>query len=379
MGADFYDNREQSQAKHEILKRYLVPFANKILFTWRSIDFIDGFAGPWKNRDVDSLTDTSIGVALRTLSMVAEQRGHTLTDRRIRCVFNEQDPQAYALLEDFIERSRSNFPLLKINTFKGSFEDNARAIRRVTNHSFQLLFVDPTGHTGFPPSSLEYFNGRSSEIIVNFMRSFIERFVSGNHKDREKNLVELVGEKRARYLLDTGLTIDTLEAEYLKMLRADLRYKYAGFSPIHNPDKNQIHFNLAYATNHPDGMEVMRSAEFDALSDHDQTRFKKIIRGRGGDLFEDMFDEIPVDGPYLTLRKSHERLASAALSAAIPEGDKGLEFCKLAANVQQELYLRRKELGDVLVEMADDGIIDRSWEQRKGRKPRKGDIIRKIS
>jgi len=72
---DFYRDREQSQAKHEILRRYLTPFANKILHAWPSIDFIDGFAGPWENRDEDGFSDTSIGIALETLSRVAEQRG----------------------------------------------------------------------------------------------------------------------------------------------------------------------------------------------------------------------------------------------------------------------------------------------------------------
>lgn len=233
--SDLYDGREQSRAKHDILRRYLEPFSNKILSAWKSIDFIDGFSGPWKNSDTKKLSDTSIGISLRTLSDVAEARGHSAGSPQIRCIFNEKDPKAYARLKEYTERARKEFPLIEIMTFEGEFSKNADVIRKAANNQFQLLFVDPTGYTGFPPSALKLFGNRSSEIIVNFMRSFMERFVSGDHLDKEAALVGLVGAKRAQYLLDTGADIKDVEAEYLKMLRADLGYGFAGFSPHPQP------------------------------------------------------------------------------------------------------------------------------------------------
>lgn len=372
---DYYCDRGQSQAKHEILRRYLVPFANKILSTWGSIDFIDGFSGPWKNVDTDKLTDTSIGIALSTLSKVAEQLGHSNSDQRIRCIFNEADPKAYERLKAFTDRSRGDFPLLKVQTFEGKFEENARKIRRAADHKFQLLFVDPTGYSGFPPSSLALFKGRSSEVIVNFMRSFIERFVSGDHKDNFSALVGLVGEKRARALYDTGFTIKSLEDEYLEMLRSDLGFAFAGYSPIHNPDKNEIHFNLAYGTNHSAGMEVMRNAEFGALTEHDRRRFKKKISSRGDDLFGDMLDEMEIMGPYLKARKDHLQRASGVLLQLVTENPTGLKFPELAANAQQSLYLKKSELGDVIVEMAERKQVKSTWLDRGGRKPGADDLI----
>ena len=141
------------------------------------------------------------------------------------------------------------------------------------------------------------------------MRSFMERFVSGEHTDKEAALVGLVGAKRAQYLLDTGAGIQEVEAEYLKMLRADLGYQFAGFSPIHNPDKEQIHFNLAFATNHPMGMETMRAVEFKALSDYDRARFNK-KQPPQDDLFGSSGEQLEVRGPYLKTRESHLKRAS---------------------------------------------------------------------
>lgn len=370
-----YDGREQSQAKHAIVRRYLNPFAHKILRTWPSLDFIEGFSGPWDNRDEEELSDTSIGIALETLSEVASSLGHSPSAPRIRCIFNELDPQAYAKLQDFLRRSTKKFPLVEVRTFRGKFEDNAPAIKVAATNAFQLLFVDPKGYTGFPPSALEHFKGRSTEVFVNVMRSFIARFISGNHPDREKALVELVGEKRAAYLIDTGLTIETVEAEYLSMLRGTLGYRYAGLSPIHNPDKNQIHFSLAYGTNHPAGMEVMRNAEYRALSDHDRARFAKSTRNEGPSLF-DVLDEPPeIRGPYLKARKLHQGQAHDILLGLIDANPKGITFEDLCGMAQQTLFLRRTELAQEIIRMSEAGTLVASWKDRNGRTPAAKDKI----
>ncbi len=185
---DLYFGREQSQAKHDILERYLTPFANKILSCryWESLDFIDGFAGPWENNDHENLRDTSIGISLRTLEAVAESRNHDPSRKKIRCIFNEAKASSYAQLEVYAEKVRREFQHVEILTFKGKFEDDSARIKAASTNLFQLIFVDPTGYTGFPPSSLGPFAGRSSEIIVNMMRSFITRFVASEREDRKK-------------------------------------------------------------------------------------------------------------------------------------------------------------------------------------------------
>ncbi len=374
--SDLYDGREQSRAKHDILRRYLEPFSNKILSKWESIDFIDGFSGPWKNTDTENLSDTSIGISLRTLSEVALTRRHSVSSPKIRCIFNEKDPRSYALLENYIERSRDAFPLIDIKIFQGEFSENAAVIRNAASNKYQLLFVDPTGYTGFPPSALKLFGNRSSEIIVNFMRSFMERFVSGNHLDKKTALVGLVGTTRAQYLLDTGADIKTVEAEYLKMLRADLGYSFSGFSPIHNPDKEQIHFNLAFATNHSMGMETMRTAEFKALSEYDRARFikKKPLQD---DLFGSIGEQLDVKGPYLRAREGHLRLIGDEVLRLLAQSPEGMTFERLSATIQQDLYVRRTEIKDALVELTTQGSISSDWKEGRKQKPSEKDIIKR--
>jgi three-Cys-motif partner protein len=373
--SELYLNREQSQAKHEILRRYLIPFSNKILSSWPSIDFIDCFAGPWKNVDTDNLTDTSIGIALSILSDVALKRGHTTQNRSIRCIFNEANPASFRKLKSFVDRSAATFPMLKIEVVEGAFEDNAAKIRQLADHSFQLLFVDPTGYTGFSPDALRLFKGRSSELIVNFMRRFIERFVSGKHTDRNEALAALLGQTRAQKYYNDIFSIQIIEESYLDMLRNDLGYKYAGYSPIHNSDKNEIHFNLAYATNHTEGMEVMRNAEYKALSDHDRRRFTKSLSKDGGDLFSGMLGEMEIFGPYLRMRKEHKEKGDSVLIDLVSRYPNGVKFSELAAVAQQSLYLKRSELGDLVVELSKREILRNTWHSRNGKKPTGDDLI----
>lgn len=371
-----YFGREQTRAKHDILRRYLKPFAYKVLSYWDSLDFVDGFSGPWENNDTVNLSDTSIGISLQALSEIAEGKGHTKDDPKIRCVFNEEDKRAFERLEEFASRAEEQFPLLKIEIFRGRFEDNASLIRQAADHKFQLLFIDPTGYTGFPPSTLALFNGRQSEIIVNFMASFIRRFVCGDHEDRAIRLAGLVGEERASQMLKNDFTVDDVQAEYLRMLKEDLSYRYAAFSPIHNPDKNEIHFNLVYGTNHFEGMETMRQAEYAALSAHDRTRFEKHDNAKGDDLFSRLSEPLEIEGPYLRERRAHTRRASDELVSILEASRRPVDFKNLAAVAQQNLFLKRAEIGDALCHLAKQGRVEAVWREQNRRKPKPGDQIK---
>ncbi|MFG5383613.1 hypothetical protein [Yoonia sp. R2-816] len=177
-------------------------------------------------------------------------------------------------------------------------------------------------------------------------------------------------------MLDTGAGIEDVEAEYLKMLRADLGYRYAGFSPIHNPDKEQIHFNLAFATNHPMGMETMRTAEFRSLSDYDRARFSK-KKPPQDDLFVSIGEHFDVRGPYLRTRENHLVCAGDVILRLLSESPEGVKFDRLSALIQQDLYLRRTELKDTLVELTSRGKVSADWKVGRKQEPSNSYLIRR--
>ena len=67
-----YGGREQTEAKHLILRTYLKALAIKLLEGGFSrLSYVDAFSGPWESRTED-FSDTSFKIALTVLSEVAQ-------------------------------------------------------------------------------------------------------------------------------------------------------------------------------------------------------------------------------------------------------------------------------------------------------------------
>ena len=65
----------------------------------------------------------------------------------------------------------------EIKTYCGKFEDAVREIQAFIGVSFPLIFIDPTGWTGYPFDKLEpLFFGSKCEVLINFMYDFVNRF-----------------------------------------------------------------------------------------------------------------------------------------------------------------------------------------------------------
>ena len=65
---ELYEGREQTYIKHTFLRRYLETLAVKVLMGgYKTFNYVDGFAGPWKVRDDRGCTDASFGVAVELL------------------------------------------------------------------------------------------------------------------------------------------------------------------------------------------------------------------------------------------------------------------------------------------------------------------------
>src|SRR5688572_28664321 len=87
-----YEDREQTAAKHLILSKYLEALAFKVGIFKRgcTLNYIDGFSGPWESKTED-LSDTSPGVALARLSaarVALAKLGHQLG---VRAFFVSKD------------------------------------------------------------------------------------------------------------------------------------------------------------------------------------------------------------------------------------------------------------------------------------------------
>jgi three-Cys-motif partner protein len=119
---DPYFGREQTKAKHFILKRYLQALAFKVL-RFSDITYVDGFSGPWETKSEDFI-DSSFMIAINVLKD-AQRKIQVQTARRpkIRCFFSESNRQAYAKLAAAISSFHRPEQDFEIRTYCGDFEN----------------------------------------------------------------------------------------------------------------------------------------------------------------------------------------------------------------------------------------------------------------
>ena len=180
---DPYSGREQTKAKHFILKRYLQALAFKVL-TFQDITYVDGFSGPWETK-TDDFSDSSFMIAISVLRDAQLQYlDRTGVRRKIRCFFSEIDPEKFPDLEKAVKPFHKPEEKFEIKTYFGKFEDAVSEIQTFVGSSFSLIFIDPTGWTGYPFDKIKPLFARSKcEVLINFMHAFVHRFSHSEDED----------------------------------------------------------------------------------------------------------------------------------------------------------------------------------------------------
>lgn len=143
--AELYFGREQTKAKHFILKRYLQALAFKVLH-FSDVTYVDGFSGPWETREDDFAA--SFMIAINVLKDAQKRLATMGKHRRIRCFLCERNPEACEKLAAAVAPYRKPEQGFEIDTHGGAFTDAIPRISAFIQNSFALIFIDPTGWTG---------------------------------------------------------------------------------------------------------------------------------------------------------------------------------------------------------------------------------------
>jgi len=283
-----YQGREQAYVKHCLLEGYLPEWAYKVGSTWDSLVYVDAFAGPWQTRH-PSYADSSFGVAVDELRRcqigLRDGRGR---DLHMECVLVEQDEDAFAHLETFAKNeSRPNF---LVHALPGNFAKQIPAIESLIKNSgrnpFRFVFLDPKGWADIPMDKLQpLLANRSCEVLINLMTRHIIRFL--DQSDRQNSYRRLFGRPGVVEVLRTTPADQRVEhavQEYSLSLKLLCNFKYVSSAVILEPDQEAVRYYLVYATNHPRGVEVFKSAENKAARIQDNMRQESRLRKSGGQL-----------------------------------------------------------------------------------------------
>lgn len=378
--ADPYSGREQTQAKHFILRRYLERLAFKIL-SFSELTYVDGFSGPWETK-TETFSDSSFMIAIDVLmsarKTMLEQHGKC---PRVRCFFSEVNAEAFLQLKSAVAPFHKPEEGFEVCTYHGEFEDAVAEIQTHVGTSFALIFIDPTGWTGYAFEKIKpLFVRRKCEVLITFMYAFVSRFVHSDDEDIVNSLNPILGGPGWRERLDLGLPRgEAVERLFRETLKAAGHFRFVISTKIEKATADCPHFYITYATKSPDGLKTFRETEYVALRAQAKRRAnakerKRETRFRTPEMFaghDAQVQEATIDDVV----EQQKELASRKLIDVLLKQGHPMRFDAVAVRLLEEFMLRETDVKDICVELAKSRRIERTWGSGN-RKPRHTTLIR---
>lgn len=376
---DPYFGREQTKAKHFILKRYLQALAFKVL-RFSDITYVDGFSGPWETQTED-FVDSSFMIAISVLKD-AQQKIQTQTGRRpkIRCFFSENNRQAYIKLATAIAPFHKPEEGFEVKTYCGEFEDAVSEIQAFIGRSLPLIFIDPKGWKGYSFNKIgPLFNRPKCEVLINFMYDFVNRAASMSDAKTIASLNPILGGAEWETRLDPNLPRGrAVEKLFRDNLATAGRFDFVVSTKIDRPTADRPHFFIVYGTKSRDGLKAFRKIEYDALRINARDRADAKERKRENKSgSHDLFSGLDADIQETTIDEIVEEqkaLASQDVLKFLRELGP-MYFSKAWELLLQAYMLRVTNVKDICIDLARIGEIDNTWGGGT-RKPRDEDMIR---
>jgi three-Cys-motif partner protein len=381
---ELYEGREQTYAKHCILEGYLQKLAFKVGWNGVTLNYIDGFAGPWKSKS-DTLEDTSPHIALRVLRAAREAlsaRGRPPLS--IRAMFVERGSEESKALE----ASLVSYSDVETEVRHVEFEDVvADAVRfgHEGSKPFCFTFIDPCGWTGYGLKVITpLLQVRRSEVLVNFMTNSINEWIDDPRPQTAATFEDLFGSTGFRDAWHGLRGIDRQEAivqRYCQRLREAGGFRHVVSAVILMPGQDRAHYHLVYATRKDEGLRVFREIERATLATQGEMRGASMSRRRqqrsGGQ------QELPFMAQELGTRFLRDLIhryrdrAVKLIASHLPAGA-SVPFDRIAVQAMQIPMVAEQDVRDLLMEMTEDGRIAVDGLQGRQRTPqwRRGHSIR---
>lgn len=272
--------KPHTYAKHKILSEYLKRWY-PILGSWNSeLVYIDGFAGSGIYKD------GSLGSPLIAYYTFVTHRDYpnTLSMKKAEFIFIEKDASRANTLKSVLNYVKD---ILK----NKGYQISSNTIYRVYTQEFEKIikgvikgiserkvalfaFIDPYGYTQYTlPTIIEILKYQySSEILLNFMTGFMDRFISDkNHLDTIKEELGLTQDQ-----IQDILNTKNMEERSKKLVNILYSKIYEEFKKYNTGKKiyyqsftilsknNTPLYELVHLTKHEKGVEEMKKSMIEA-------------------------------------------------------------------------------------------------------------------
>ena len=239
-----------------ILERYLDAWF-PILATYNQrIIYLDGFCGPGRYKGGE---DGSPIIAIKK----ALNHFGRLQSREITFIFIDERKDRIEHLKSEIASMNipSNF---SIYTETSEFEKTVSEIlsdlrSKNLNLAPTFAFIDPFGFKGIPFSVVkELLSNPKTEVFINIMADFINRFVEHPDSSTRQHIVDLFGTNQALQITVNGVNrLEALKQLYQTQLETCAKYvRYFEMQDRHG----RVIYYLFFASKHPLGFVKMKEA-----------------------------------------------------------------------------------------------------------------------
>jgi three-Cys-motif partner protein len=194
----------RTRAKLRVLNEYLGAWFNILGTRFSHLVYVDGFCGPGKYRGGE---DGSPIIAIRHANLVANK----FDNLRIKIVCVDREAVVIEHLRKTVGALSIHNPKVAIHYEKSCFADLVPDLfRKFEIKDWPMFsFVDPFGFGDSPFEKIKpLMKNHSSEIFVNFMCGFVNRFKQHQDPDIRRKIIDLVGTENLDRVIrsDDGIT-----------------------------------------------------------------------------------------------------------------------------------------------------------------------------
>jgi hypothetical protein len=269
----------------------------------------------------------------------------------------------------------------EVRTYHGKFEDAVDEITNFIGQSLPLIFIDPTGWTGYPLAKLKpLFTRPKCEVLINFMYEFINRFAYSDDQTHIASLGPILGGPGWRDRLDKDLPRGAaVEKLFRETIAATLNLPFVVSTRIDKSTTERPHFFITYGSKSREGLKAFRDTEYAALREHARNRADASERKRSqktgsDDLFAEHHAEIK-EATIDSIVDEQKARARDRLLTALARGP--LKFVQVVEGLLRNFMLRETNVKDICVAWANEGEIENTWGGGN-RKPNDENIIRLV-
>lgn len=384
---EHYEGRSQALVKHTFLHYYLPALVNKVCSSRDTFVYVDGFAGPWQSGDEEKFADTSFGIALNAMAgakLIQKKRGHNVT---MVAHLVEKADASYAKLQDLARK----FPTIDVHTYHGEFYQKLPTIlSRLPPSGFCFSFIDPKGFLDL--GLLQPLLVRqSSEVLINFMFDFVNRFVEHPNQSIIDTMNSLIPGAVWRDHLNVanamGASSKEREAILVQAFRSGLsqigNYDYVASLVVQKPLADRTLYHLVFGTRSSEGLNVFRDSQVAALKAQADVRTSekskaKAAKSGQSDLFGGA-DAVQIDPSSREIEEGRTN-GPAYAKELIDASQSGILWSKLWPQVLTKFTIRRSELGRAVNEMRQAGKITApDWPSERHKIPPDAQLLKPLS